>query len=105
MCRKYFTNYAKSSNEFVTVGGRNRVPVAGRGSIHFTALLPNGRLNIILHDVLHIPHLGANLVSLGALHHQGVSIRSLDNSLVLSKDGEELFRASLTNSASALYHI
>ena len=23
MCRKYFTNYAKSSNEFVTVGGRN----------------------------------------------------------------------------------
>ena len=105
MCHKYFTNYAKSSNEFVTVGGRNRVPVAGRGSIHFTALLPNGRLNIILHDVLHIPHLGANLVSLGVLHRQRVSVRSLDNSLVLSKDGEELFRASLTNSAGALYHI
>ena len=34
---------------------------------------------------------------------QGVSVRSLDNSLVLSKDGEELFRASLTNSAGALY--
>jgi len=105
MCRKYFTNYAKSSNEFVTVSGCNRVPVAGRGSIHFTALLPNGRLNIILHDVLYIPHLGANLVSLGALHRQGVSVRSLDNSLVLSKDSEELFRASLTNSAGALYHI
>jgi len=29
MCRKSFTNYTKSSNEFVTIGGRNRVPVAG----------------------------------------------------------------------------
>jgi len=105
MCRKSFTNYTKSSNEFVTVGGRNRVSVAGRGSINFTALLPNGRLSIILHNVLHIPHLGANLVSLGALYRQGVSVRSLDNSLVLSKDGEELFRASLTNSAGALYYI
>jgi len=105
MCRKYFTNYTKSSNEFVTVGGRNRVPVAGRGSINFSALLPNGRLSIILHNVLHIPHLGANLVSLGTLHRQGVSVRSLDNSLVLSKDGEELFRASLTHSASTLYNI
>jgi len=105
MCHKYFTNYAKSLNEFVTVGGRNQVPVADQGSIHFTALLPNGRLNIILHDVLYIPHLGTNLVSLGALHRQGVSVRSLDNSLVLSKDGEELFRASLTNLASTLYHI
>ena len=105
MCCKYFTNYAKSSNEFVTVSGHNQVPVAGRGSIHFTDLLPNGHFNIILYDVLHIPHLGTNLVSLGALHHQGVSVRSLDNSLVLSKDSEELFRASLTNLAGALYHI
>ena len=105
MYRKYFTNYTKSSNEFVTVGGRNWVPVAGRGSINFSALLPNGRLSIILHNVLHIPHLGANLVSLGTLHQQGVSVRSLDNSLALSKDGEELFRASLTHSASTLYNI
>ena len=50
-------------------------------------------------------NLGTNLVSLGALHCQEVSIRSLDNSLVLLKDGEELFQASLTNSASALYYI
>jgi len=78
--------------------------VTGRESINFTALLPNGHLSIILHDVLHIPYLGANLVSLGALHRQGVSVRSLDNSLVLSKNGKELFRA-LTNSAGTLYYI
>jgi len=91
MCHKSFTNYTKSSNKFVTVSGHNQVPVAGRGSINFTALLPNGCLSIILHNVLHIPHLDTNLVSLSALHCQGVSVRSLDNSLVLSKDDEELF--------------
>jgi len=61
------------------------------GSINFTALLPNGHLSIIFYDVLHISYLGANLISLGTLHCQGVSVRSLDNSLVLLKDGEELF--------------
>ena len=88
MCCKSFTNYMKSSNKFVTIGGHNWVPVAGQESINFTALLPNGCLSIILHDVLQIPHLGANLISLGALCCQRVSIRSLDNSLVLSKDSE-----------------
>jgi len=105
MCRKSFTNYIKSSNKFITIGRRNQVPVAGQGSINFTALLPNGCFSIILYNVLYIPHLGTNLVSLSALYHQGVSVRSLDNSLVLSKDGEELFQASLTNSAGALYYI
>ena len=105
MYHKSFTNYTKSSNKFVTISGCNQVSIAGWGSINFTALLPNGCLSIILHDVLHIPHLGTNLVSLGALHCQGVSVRSLDNSLVLLKDGEELFQASLTNLASALYYI
>jgi len=81
----------KSSNEFITIGGCNRVSVTGQGSINFTALLPNGCLSIILYNVLYIPHHSENLVSLGALHRQGVSVRSLDNSLVLSKNGEELF--------------
>ena len=102
---KYFTNYTKSLNEFVTVGRRNWVPIAGQRSIYFTALLLNGCLSIIFYSVLHIPHLGTNLVSLGTLHCQGVSVRSLDNSLVLSKNGEKLFWASLTNLASILYHI
>ena len=57
------------------------------------------------YNVLHIPHLDVNLVSLGILHHQGVSVKNLNNSLVLSKNGEELFRASLIDSTGTLYHI
>jgi len=105
MSHDHFIKYMESSNEFVTVGGHNRVPVAGQGSVYFLTLLPKGYLNITLHDVLHIPHLGANLISLGALHRQGVSVKSLNNGLVLLKNGEELFRASLTGSTGTLYHI
>jgi len=94
-----------SVDEFVTVEGHNCVPVAGRGFIHFSAVLPNGRLNITLHEVLYIPYFGVNLISLGTLHYQGVSVKSSDNGLVLSKEGEELFRASLTGSTGTLYHV
>ena len=103
--REHFITYIESSNEFVTVGGYNWVSVAGQGSVLFFAKLPNSRLNITLCDVLHIPHLGANLVSLGALHHQGISVKSFDKGLILSKDNEELFRASLMGLTGTLYHI
>ena len=103
--REHFTTYTESSNEFVTVGGHNRVPVAGRGSVLFSAKLPDSCPNITLHDVLHIPHLGANLVSLGALHCQRISVKSFDNGLILSKNDEELFRASFTGLTGTLYHI
>ena len=103
--KQHFSTYVNSVNEFVTVGGHNHVPVAGRGSIHFSAILSNGHLNITLHEVLHIPYLGTNLISLGALHHQGVSVKSSDDSLVLSRGGEELFWAFLTGPTGTLYYI
>jgi len=103
--QEHFTTYTESSNRFVIVGSHNHVFVSGQGSVLFSTKLPNGQLNITLHNVLHIPHLGANLVSLGTLHHQGVSVKSFDNGLILSKDNEELFRASLTGSTRTLYHI
>ena len=103
--KQHFSTYVNSINEFMTVGEHNHVPVAGRGSVCFSAILPNGHLNITLHEVLHIPHLGVNLISLGALHCQGVSVESSDNSLVLSRDGEELFHAFLTGPTGTLYHV
>jgi len=103
--REHFVTYAESSNEFVTVSGYNKVPVAGRGLVLFSTKLPSGRLSIILRDILHIPRLGTNLVSLGALHCKGASVQSFDKGLAIFKDGEELFRAFLTGSTGTLYHI
>jgi len=105
MDRKYFISYHESTGEFVTVGGQNRVPVIGRGSIKFQAVLPHGYINLTIHNVLHTPQLGANLVSLGILHRQGITVRSWDKGLVLVKDGEELFRAALTSSSGTLYFV
>ena len=103
--KQHFSMYVNSINEFVTVGGHNHIPVAGQGSVRFSTILPNGHLNITLHEVLHIPYLGANLISLGTLHYQGVSVKSLDDGLVLSQDGKELFRASLTGPTRTLYYV
>jgi len=89
--KQHFSTYVNSINEFVTVGGYNCVLVAGRGSVYFSTVLPNDCLNIIFHEVLHIPYLGVNLISLGALYHQGVSMKSSDDGLILSREGEKLF--------------
>ena len=103
--REHFVTYVESSNEFVTIGGYNKVPVAGRGSVLFSAMLSSSWLSITLRDVLHIPYLGTNLVSLGTLYRKGASVQSFDKGLVIFKDGEELFRTSLTGSTGTLYHI
>ena len=73
--------------------------------IFFSTKLPSGRLSITLRDVLHIPYLGTNLVSLGALHRKRAFVQSFDKGLAIFKNGKELFRASLTDSTGTLYHI
>ena len=73
--------------------------------VFFSTKLPSGRLSITLRDVLHIPYLGTNLVSLGAFHRKRASVQSFDKGLAIFKDDEELFKASLTGSTGTLYHI
>jgi len=46
--REHFVTYTESSNEFVTIGGYNKVFVAGRGSVLFSTKLPSGQLSITL---------------------------------------------------------
>jgi len=103
--QKHFTTYKEFSNEFIIVSSHNHVSVSGQGSVLFLTKLPDGQLNITLYNVLHIPYLGTNLVSLGALYHQGVSMKDFDNRLIFSKDNEKLFRTSLTGSTRTLYYI
>ena len=103
--KEYFITYTESSNKFVTVGSYNKVSVAGRGLVLFSTKLSSSQLNITLCDVLYISYLGANLVSLGALHCQGVSVQSFNEGLALFKNSKELFRASLTGSTRILYYI
>jgi len=103
--KEYFITYIESSNKFVTVGGYNKVSVTSWGLVLFSAKLSSSQLSITLCNILYIFYLDANLVSLGALHCQGVSVQSFNEGLALFKNSKKLFRASLTCSTRILYYI
>ncbi|KAJ3561473.1 hypothetical protein NP233_g10170 [Leucocoprinus birnbaumii] len=104
--KRYFSTMTpETSGEYVTVGGNNRVPVDGRGSVRFRANLDDGILTVTLNNALFLPGLGANLVSLGALHREGASVESFRGGLKVSLDGEDLFRAVMGGGSGTLYYI
>ena len=88
-----------------TVGGLNKLPIARIGSITFKANIPNGVNNVILHYVLHIPTLGANLISLGLLQQASMSIRGLPFGICLAWEEQDFLHANLIGSNSTLYQI
>lgn len=62
-------------------------------------------LNVILHNALHVPKLGANLVSLGVLQREGATVSSETGGLLVSMKGETLFRATLSKGGTMrLWH-
>jgi len=104
--RHLFSFYQPLTNsEYVTVGGHNCVPVAGTGSVTLTMILPNGTSKLTLTDTLHVPNLGADLISLGVLHRKGALIQSWERGLMILKDGEDLFTAVLGGSTGTLYQV
>ena len=101
-----FTSYtlitSHTPHDFISIGDTQDVSIAGHGTVVFEAQLPNGYYKITLHNALHIPKLAANLVSLGTLQQQEVSVVSYENGLSLRFNGQEVFHASLVDT---LYHI
>jgi len=103
----YFASYtpAQTTRQYIIVGGHNQVPIAGQESVRFQAKLPAGILTVVLHNVIHVPGLGANLVSLGALYRKRTSVQSIKMDLVIETDSEELFYTMLARENGTLYHI
>ena len=93
------------SKELVTVGGHNRVPVVGWRSVRFQVLLDNAYREVILNEVLYIPQLGVNLVSLGLLQRSSSTVRSLNNGLAVVYMGEDLLHAVMDGEDGTLYFI
>ena len=101
--QSYFTKYCNIKGQHISMGGFNKLPVARMGSITFKANVPNGVNNVILHDVLHIPTLRANLISLGLLQQAGVSIRGLPFGICLAWEEQDFCHANLIGSNGTLY--
>jgi hypothetical protein len=59
------TNYRPSIEDETVLGGnKHPLRVAGQGSIKIQFLLKNSTCTIVLHNVLHVPHLASNIISL-----------------------------------------
>lgn len=104
--RGYFRSYtANGGNETISVGDARDIPVTGAGSIELKCRLPNGTRTVVLHGVLHVPRLAANLVSLGTLQRAGAKHHSQEEGIMVTLGPDELFRASFPTSTATLYHI
>ncbi|KAJ2976491.1 hypothetical protein NUW54_g11556 [Trametes sanguinea] len=79
-CNKNFfdsNSYStQDTPEFISVGDNGRLPVAGRGSVTFVCRLPGGHRTVTPRNVLHVPKLMTNLVSLGTLQRLGATFES-----------------------------
>ena len=100
--RGQFESYQLSHGDTVSVGDRRDIPVEGRGSVALQLASADGPRKVVLHNVLHIPRLGMNLVSLGSLQSAGATYRSVRAGISVMMNGEGLFTARLD---SGLYHL
>jgi len=105
--REHFISYTETNDgQLVTVSGLNHIPVVGHRSVSFRAKLSSGQITLVtLRNILHVPFLGANLVSLGILQREGASYSSQNNGVIISLGGQELFHAVLKNTGGFLYFI
>lgn len=87
------------------VGDGRFVKVAGRGTVSFNARLGNGVLRVLLHEVMLVPGLEANLVSVGKLQRQGAQFRSVEGGMKVTMDGEDLLFGRMLGSEGTMYHI
>ncbi len=93
--RSFFTDCKPiSGHETVAVGDSRHVPIMGRGTVSFKSKLLGGYRTVILKEVLYVPQLAANLVSLGTLQRNGATFESIDNGVRVMLKDDELFRAS-----------
>jgi hypothetical protein len=81
--KEFFKEYTHVTHKYITVGGNNCMDVTGIGSVVFKVKLGGRRSSVILKSTLHIPILGANLVSLGTLQCEGATVGSYEEGLLI----------------------
>ena len=102
-----FISYTKvNDGQLITVSGLNHTPVVGYKSVSFWAKLPSGLITLVtLQNVLYVPSLGANLVSLGVLQRKEASYSSQSDEVIIFLGGQKLLYTVLKNAGGFLYFI
>lgn len=66
-----FISHKEIINVHIIIGSNNKVTVIGTELVSFRARVLKGYLDIVLNNVLYIPHLGASLISMRTLQWDG----------------------------------
>ena len=97
--RDYFLTYSTVDGRKVGVGGGRLISIAGTGTVHINIASPTGKghTTVTLSSVLHIPHLGYNLLSVRALCRAGYTVGFTSDLCTISHGGKVIGVVSAVN--------
>ena len=72
----FFSYHSLTNNEYIIINKHYYIFIAGTRSVTLMMVLPNSISKLTFTDALHIPMLGANLISLSVLYHKGALVQS-----------------------------
>lgn len=91
-----FDSYESISGRNVFMGDNGVVEVTGKGSIIVETNVEGQRRRIVVHDVLHVPKLHANLLSVGKLVSRGLVVQfNTKGCAVRTREGELIATSSM----------
>ena len=107
--RGVFATYSPLSSKIpIRVGNGELIHAIGRGDVKIVFPSTSGESgpSLLLRDVLHVPNISANLISISSLDDHKITITFGNRSCILSKDGKKSFVASARKSPDErLYRI
>ena len=100
--RSAFTTYAEVDDVNIVVGTGQQTRVAGSGNVLVT-LHNRGKTSVVtLCDVLHVPSLSFQLLSVSKMAEKGIKVQFANSKCFMSRGGRRLVTASLQRSLYVL---
>jgi hypothetical protein len=96
MCKdkKFFITLEETSDQFIRVANNQRVPIKGQGTI----IIKSMHGNTTLTDVLYVPDLGSNLLSVKKCVQKGFQLQMNKTKFTITKSGKTYLSGEWTKS-------
>jgi hypothetical protein len=91
-CMQNYT-HASTSRSVTGIGGV-QLNVHGQGDVHVTTKINGNSYNAVLHNVLHVPGLGTNLLSIPSTTERGIDVHFTGQSVSFMKNGTAIMAGS-----------
>ena len=96
--RSAFHSYVDISDTTMEVGTKARTRVSGKGNVYIKVSVNNKVSSIELCNVLHVPELGYQLLSIPQVSKKGCTVIFKNDACVIHRQGEPIIKASLIKS-------